>query len=310
MNKKDKFIEKSIKTHGDKYDYSSVEYVDNKTDVEIFCKKCNEHFKQRPYHHYNGRGCQKCGKNKKLDNFEFIKRANEKHLNKFDYSLVEYKNMHTEVKIICKTHDVFEQTPMNHLHKGCYKCNIHKKSNTKEFIEKSIKIHGDKYDYSLVEYINSKTKVKIICNYHNYIFKQTPSDHTKHNCPLCGNKNRRLSRIKEISINKFNGNQIIPSFSYSACELFDRINEEKDIHIQHAMNGGEFYIEELGYWLDGYDKKNNTAYEFDEKHHFDKNGNLSEKDLIRQHEIEDFLKCSFIRIKYDQLFILEKRDLL
>jgi len=63
------------------------------------------------------------------------------------------------------------------------------------------------------------------------------------------------------------------------------------------MNGGEYHIKELGYWLDGYDKENNTVYEFDEKYHFDKNGNLSEYDLIRQQEIEHFLKCKFIRIK-------------
>jgi len=62
------------------------------------------------------------------------------------------------------------------------------------------------------------------------------------------------------------------------------------------MNGGEYHIKELGYWLDGYDKENNVVYEFDEKHHFDKNGNLSEKDITRQQEIELLLGCKFIRI--------------
>ena len=61
------------------------------------------------------------------------------------------------------------------------------------------------------------------------------------------------------------------------------------------MNGGEYYIEELGYWLDGYDKENNIAYEFDEKYH--ETQKQKEKDIIRQNDIEQYLKCSFIRIK-------------
>ena len=299
MNKRDKFIEKSINTHGNKYDYSSVQYVDNKTDVKIFCKKCNKYFNQRPYHHYNGCGCPRCSNNKKLKNEEFISKAKEKYSNEFDYSLVDYKNMHFPIKIICKKHGTVEQSPMSFLRYGCKGC-FEEKYNTTTFIEKAKKIHGDKYDYSLTEYIGSNKKIKIICNYHNYIFEQLPSNHIikKHNCPLCGNKSRRLKRIKEISINKFNGHQVMPSFSFFACSLFNKISIEKNIHIQHAMNDGEFYIEELGYWLDGYDKDNNTVYEFDEKHHFDKYGNLSKNDSIRQYEIEKFLNCEFIRIKH------------
>jgi very-short-patch-repair endonuclease len=77
--------------------------------------------------------------------------------------------------------------------------------------------------------------------------------------------------------------------------------EEKNIHIQHAMNGGEYGIPELGYFVDGYDKDNNTVYEFDEKHHYLPNGELRECDKNRQKEIEDFLKCKFIRIKEDEI---------
>jgi len=301
MNKKEIFIKKSIKIHKDKYDYSSVEYVDNKTKIKILCKTCNDYFEQKPHHHNISKcGCPKCAKNKKLSSKDFIDRAQKKHSNKYDYSLVEYKNMHTKVKIICKKHGIIEQLPMSHLKcKPCC-CEKSNKSNTTDFIFKAKKIHKDKYDYSLTKYINSSKKVKIICNYHDSIFEQTPSNHLskKHGCPLCGNINRRLSRIKEISKNKFDGNQIIPSFSSLACSIFDTISKEQNIHIQHGMNGGELHIEKLGYWIDGYDKINNTVYEYDEKHHFDKNGELSSIDLIRQKEIEKLLKCTFIRIKY------------
>jgi Zn finger protein HypA/HybF involved in hydrogenase expression len=297
MSKKDEFIEKSIKEHGDKYDYSSVEYIIKKK-VKIFCKICKKYFYQIPYHHCNGSGCQTCSKNKKLDTEEFIIKAKKKHLNKFDYSLVEYKNMHIKVKIICPIHGEFNQTPMSHLKNEPDCCSKYKKSNTLEFIEKSKKINLDKFDYSLTEYIASNKKVKIICNYHKYIFEQSPSSHKKHGCPLCGNINRRLKRIKEISINKFNGNQVIPSFNSIACDIFDKISIKNNIKIHHAMNGGEFYIEKLGYWVDGYDKENNTVYEYDEKHNFDKNDKLLECDIFRQSEIEKFLNCKFIRIKY------------
>ena len=106
----------------------------------------------------------------------------------------------------------------------------------------------------------------------------------------------RIKRLKKISDDKFNGNQIIPSYNSKACELFDNISKKENIHIQHAMNGGEYYIKELGYWLDGYDQINNVVYEYDEKHHFLK-GKLREKDIERQKDIENFLGCNFIRIK-------------
>jgi len=107
---------------------------------------------------------------------------------------------------------------------------------------------------------------------------------------------RRLKKLERISKDYNNGYQISPSYNSKACELFDKISKEKNIHIQHAMNGGEYYIKELGYWLDGYDIENNVAYEYDEKYHFIK-GQLKEKDINRQKEIKKLLKCKFIRIK-------------
>ena len=81
---------------------------------------------------------------------EFIRRSNIVHKFKYDYSLVEYKGSKIKVSIICKEHGIFQQIPSNHLYGfGCRKCGIvittaFRVSNTKEFIEKSIKIHGDK----------------------------------------------------------------------------------------------------------------------------------------------------------------------
>jgi hypothetical protein len=202
--------------------------------------------------------------------------------------------MRTKVKIICPVHGVIEQTPQNNLKYGCYKCFKSSKMSTEDFINKSIMVHGYRYDYSLVEYIDSKTKVKIICREHD-VFLQYPGNHInkKHNCPICGNRERRLKRIEEIRDNIFSGNQVIPSFNKEACRIFDEIMLRENIFIQHAMNGGEYYIKELGYWVDGYDKENNVVYEFDEDYHKYR----KERDLKRQQEIEKFLGCVFIRIK-------------
>jgi len=297
----EQFIEKAIEIHGYKYDYSLVEYIDNNTCIKIYCKKCKDYFIQKPKHHlYSKSGCQRCSKNYRIDTNEFIKKSIEKFGDKYNYSLLEYKNMHTNIQIICKEHGIFEKNPVDFLNSGCNKCSK-RISDTLKFIEESKEINGDKYDYSLTEYVSSRKKVKLICKEHNYIFEQTPNNHIckKQGCDLCGNKNRRLKRIQEISINKYNGNQVIPSFNSLACDIFNNIMINENVYIQHAMNGGEYYIAELGYWLDGYDKDNNIVYEYDEKHHFDKYGNLLEKDIIRQNEIEIFLFCKFIRIKYN-----------
>ena len=195
-SKKD-FITKARKIHGDKYDYSNVDYVNNYTKVCIICPKHGE-FLQTPSNHLNGQGCPKCKGDKTrerltLSKEEFIQKANEVHGNKYDYSKVEYVNNRTKVCIICPEHGEVWQTPHNHLSgQGCPKCGVEKQTSTKEeFIKKAKEIHGDKYDYSKVDYSNAHTKVCIICpNYGEFL--QTPNNHLRgHGCPKC--KRNKLS---------------------------------------------------------------------------------------------------------------------
>lgn len=140
---------------------------------------------------------------KKLTTFEFIQRAKELHNNKYDYSLVDYKNNKTKIKIICPIHGVFEQYACHHLKGcGCVSCspekisNIKKKS-TEEFIKEAKEIHGDKYDYSLVDYKGCQTKVKIICPTHG-VFEQQPTAHVnqEQGCPFC-NKSHGEKAIQD-----------------------------------------------------------------------------------------------------------------
>jgi len=126
----------------------------------------------------------------------FIKEAIFIHDDKYDYSLSKYLGSKLKISIICKEHGVFKQTPDSHLRgSGCPKCKNKKLSyTTKQFIEKAKQVHGDTYNYSLVEYKNNKTKVKIICPEHD-IFEQRPVKHlsNKRGCPKCG-----IERIKNF----------------------------------------------------------------------------------------------------------------
>ena len=111
------------------------------------------------------------------------------------------------------------------------------------------------------------------------------------------NHKKRLAAIKNIKKRMKNGGQLTPGYNINACNVIDDYGKKHGYNFQHAENGGEYYIRELGYWVDGYDKEKNIVIEIDECHHYDKFGNLSERDLDRQNEIEKYLDCRFVRLK-------------
>ena len=119
---------------------------------------------------------------KKLTSDDFIQKSNLIHNYFYDYSLVDYKNNKTNINLICPIHGIFNQRPSEHLNgKGCKLCGNIKtskklKSNLGSFIAKAKLIHNDKFDYSDINYINNKTKIKIICPIHGE-FEQTPNNH-------------------------------------------------------------------------------------------------------------------------------------
>lgn len=176
----EQFIEKAKKVHGNKYDYSKVQYINSSTKVEIICPKHGS-FWQSPNNHLSkARGCPECNGGVTLTKEKFVEKAQLVHNNKYDYSQVNYINSQTKVTIICPIHGEFEQLPSNHLQgKGCPNCKGGVKSNTKEFITKAISIHGTHYNYDKVEYINALTPVIIICNKCGKEFMQTPQIHLR-----------------------------------------------------------------------------------------------------------------------------------
>lgn len=120
------FVEEAQKVHGNKYDYSEVEYVNTHTPVKKRCNQCGLVFSQEPSSHLAGRGCPKCSKkqtHKRVIQDMFIARAREVHGDKYDYSKTDYQNMRSKVLIICPRHGEFYQRAQSHLlGSGCPMC--------------------------------------------------------------------------------------------------------------------------------------------------------------------------------------------
>jgi very-short-patch-repair endonuclease len=293
------FIEKARKVHGAKYDYSLVEYKKSRFKVKIICPKHGV-FEQIPNNHLRGMECIKCGlikvqefaESRKLSTQEFIDKAVQVHGNRFDYSKTEYSSCSTEVKIVCPKHGEFSQIPSVHLAgKGCRECSDEKhRSNQQEFLDKVRKVHGDRYDYSLVDYVTTREKVKIKCPKHG-IFEQTPANHLKgQGCPVCLESQ---------------GEREIALFLSSHQIEFER---EKDF--KNCRN-----IKPL--FFDFYIPKLNTCIEYDGIQHFSPIDYFGGIPIFKQTQKSDALKNSYcnnngiklIRIPYtkqDPALVLEK----
>jgi len=156
----EKFILKAKSIHGDKYDYSKVEYINSQRNVIIICPIHGE-FEQTPARHLFGQGCSSCYGNKKLTTEQFIEKSNIIHNNKYDYSEVIYKNYRTKIIIICPVHGKFKQFAGDHLWgSGCTKCNNSKlEEKVKSFlINKNIKFINHYYGFS---WLKNKNKLEL-----------------------------------------------------------------------------------------------------------------------------------------------------
>lgn len=193
----ERFIDRANKAHDSRYDYSHVAFRNVENKIEIICPVHGSFF-QRLATHLKGLGCDRCGRvevGKKLRHSldRFLEDARRSHGDRYDYSLVKYVNALTKITIICPDHGVFKQNPANHIRDvGCPKCAFEsiaaqRTLTTQEFVEKAKKLHGDRYDYSKVEYKSSHEKVEISCSEHGS-FWQSPANHARENkagCPGC-----------------------------------------------------------------------------------------------------------------------------
>jgi len=252
----EEFIKRAKAIHGDFYDYSEVEYRNYDSKIKIICPNHGV-FQQSPLNHISGHKCPECSKisradkkRKKMD--VFIKEANLIHKNKYDYSKVEYKNNGSKVKIICPIHGEFFQRPSDHLSgHGCVACA--KRLTLHQFIKKSKKIHKNKYDYSKVEYVNNKTKVKIICPEHGE-FLQTPNSHLKgFGCTLCGRKNAIEKQIKNRTTTRsLTEDNLYKTLEKAFSSVFRNFRDPRypfrcDFYIPER----DLFIEYNGYYMHG-----------------------------------------------------------
>ena len=208
IDSNDDFIKKATTIHGNEYDYSYVNYVGNKSYVDIICKKHGV-FSQRADHHLSGCKCPKCSNGsssyekeiiemleKSYNEYRenFIEKCNLVHNCRYDYTNVELSKMKDKVRITCPAHGEFTQRADAHLNgQGCPLCKNEKISKKKtgsicDFINKANTAHNGKYSYDKSVYINSSTPICIICPTHGE-FWQIPSNHISkahpRGCPKC-----------------------------------------------------------------------------------------------------------------------------
>jgi len=244
----EEFIEKARNVHGDTYNYSKVDYKTCIIDITIICPIHGE-FQQTPNRHLCGAGCHACGYKMTIFSTEdFIQKAKEVHGDTYSYSKSIYVKMAFKIIITCILHGDFEQTPSNHIthRQGCQKCVNNYLSNTQEFIEKSKKIHGDKYEYHNVNYVNNHVNVIITCKEHGN-FEQTPHNHLSGNgCKKCGIIQRALQhrtkqyefieKANEIHNNKYGYSNVIYINAKTnviiMCPIHGIFEQTPDVHLR------------------------------------------------------------------------------
>ena len=255
-------VNKFIKTHGDRYDYSLVHR--NETDkVQIICK---EHgiFEQKIKRHSGGSGCPKCGGSKKLEQYDVLDKFIKTHGDRYDYSLVQYVNAISKLKIICKEHGIFDQAYVKHAGgNGCPKCGGSKKLEIYEVIDKFVGVHGDRYDYSLID--RTSNKFKIICKKHG-IFEQGYANHINgKGCPSCSNRISSKEReLKDL---------------YKDIFISSDRNIIKPLEIDLLATNHKFAIEYNGimYHSSGISTVSRFNKIVDEKYHFNKTEMMEKK---------------------------------
>jgi hypothetical protein len=233
------------------------DYNGDKNYIEVRCKKDGNVWKTKPNWLKQGIGCKVCyhkrrGKESRKSIDTFIKQAKEIHGDKYDYSKVDYKDNKTKVTIICPKHGEFHMSPNKHisLKQNCPKCaseqnGIDKRLTLDTFVKRSKLKHGDKYDYSKVEYVNVDTPVIIVCPKHGE-FKQTPYIHMKgYGCPRC-----RQSLLENIVRNFLTKKNIVfeeqKRFKWLSKQSLDFYLPEHNIAIE--CQGIQHYNKNLIRW--------------------------------------------------------------
>lgn len=286
------FIERAKNTHGNKYDYSKVDYKGKDTKVCIICPEHGE-FWQTPHNHYK-HGCSKCGvevvsQYKQKTTEDFIRKSKEIYKDKFKYDNTKYIDSKTLLKITCPIHGDVEVYPGNFLNgRGCPKCGQllkgqYKKLNTETFIEKANIIHNNRYNYNKTNYKLSHEKVIIICPIHGE-FTQTPNHHLNgEGCPICSQS--KGERLVESILLKYN----IPFEREITYKVNDIVKNKKEFRIDFVI------------------KLNNRIYfiEYNGKQHYEPNDFFGgQKEFELQQKRDNYVR-GFVNRHKDKISLLE-----
>jgi hypothetical protein len=241
-----KFIRDAREVHGDRYNYSKVDYKNGSTEVCIICPEHGEFYRIANYHLISSGGCPSCS-SRVNTTLGFIEVAKKIHGDKYDYSKVEYKGANDKVCIVCPHHGEFYQISGDHIKgSGCPKCGGTCRSNTEEFVKKAKELHGNKYDYSRVDYKNNTTSVEIFCKIHGY-FNQSPKSHLRgRGCPTCAvelrsNSIRKttgefIKEAKEVHGDKYDYNKVEYKDCRTPVEILCKIHgyfsQTPKLHLQ------------------------------------------------------------------------------
>jgi hypothetical protein len=223
------FKGRATKLHGDRYDYSLVEYVDSTVKVTIICREHGE-FKTWPLLHINkGSNCPKCAKvssasKNRTSVKDFIEKASKIHNNKFDYSLVkQFKTTSEKVEIICPVHGVFEQMASSHLSgRDCLKCSYEKRGKdrllTKGGLMKKLMSVDPNLSYNIEGFTKMTSKIKYTCPVHGELEQSISKFLNKSkgckNCNIEANVFRRsteffIGKAKEIHGDNYSYDKVV-----------------------------------------------------------------------------------------------------
>lgn len=191
-------VARFVKAHGDRYGYELVQYVNLRTKVQIVCRVHGVFLQLPQEHSVMRRGCPWCSRS--LNTPKMVAKFIAAHGDKYDYSKTVYKGHKEKVTIICRKHGAFEMLPYNFITGvGCRFCGRFSTQNT---IERFVAVHGNRYNYSKVDYKGSKVKVTILCRKHG-AFQQDIGAHLRgYGCRKCGTCHQRASLVRTLAEKK------------------------------------------------------------------------------------------------------------
>ena len=303
-NKKTKkFIRRSLKIFGDRFDYGISFYIKAKLNIKINCRKHGE-FEQRVDHHYDGHiGCEECYKESVSDRMKilmntdeykskvfknvFIKNeANFKEIIKekfgdyYDLSKIKYINANTKVILVCPKHSDFTIKPTDiYKFKGCKKCIKEEKleKNKIKFINTCNKLYDFYYDYSKFEYRGCNIESIIICKEHGE-FKRDYNHHIRgEGCPRCKSSK---------------GENLIRGYLLNNNIEFEEQKKFKDCVYKNQLRF-DFYIPEI-----------NCCIEYNGKQHYESIELFGGDEALKYSQIRDNIKIEYCNKNNIKLFII------